>query len=281
LSDDEFDENQSQEAHQKARAEQTLIFETLQPTADQIRIWELIESRPEGVSVAQICDELSLSLAKVQGDLGAITNKARNAVGPDFTILNKVGGLYFPTSKAISAAETPTNTKDYHERIQKIRSVHPNAYSPWNEEDEQQLTELWNDGAAPEEISKVMGRQIGGIKSRLRRLGLLDAESSRNRPFSSPKDADGDIDESLIIVEDEISSSVPTVVEDDSSTSVSKCTDCGEIIPIGRLEAVPGATKCVNCAASEPFEKKKIQETWGTREDYKKDRRSWAPWRRK
>jgi|SaaInlStandDraft_1057018.scaffolds.fasta_scaffold227390_1 hypothetical protein len=74
------------------------------------------------------------------------------------------------------------------------------------------------------------------------------------------------------------------ILNDSPSTNSSViCSndDCDALIPVERLKAIPGTTVCVRCASSRPFTKQRVQETWGTREDYKKDRQSWAPWKNK
>jgi hypothetical protein len=52
------------------------------------------------------------------------------------------------------------------------RQEYPNAYDPWNEEDDAELTRMWRQGATVEEISAHFGRKPGGIKSRIKKLGL-------------------------------------------------------------------------------------------------------------
>ena len=55
-----------------------------------------------------------------------------------------------------------------------IRENHPNAYRPWTDEDEQLLKMLHARNQSCELMAEALGRQLGGIKSRLRRLGLID-----------------------------------------------------------------------------------------------------------
>ncbi|WP_298527876.1 hypothetical protein [uncultured Christiangramia sp.] len=56
--------------------------------------------------------------------------------------------------------------------VDKIRKSHENAYKPWTSEEETHLTELFEQGFTIKEIARKMKRQNGGIKSRLRKLGL-------------------------------------------------------------------------------------------------------------
>lgn len=56
--------------------------------------------------------------------------------------------------------------------IDDIRKSHENAYKPWTPEEESFLTELFDQGLTIKEIARKMKRQNGGIRSRLKKLGL-------------------------------------------------------------------------------------------------------------
>jgi ATP-dependent exoDNAse (exonuclease V) alpha subunit len=60
--------------------------------------------------------------------------------------------------------------------IEKARDKYPNAYKPWNKQDEKALEEMFNSGKTIAELSEEFGRGSGGIKSRLISLGLIDEE---------------------------------------------------------------------------------------------------------
>ena len=55
------------------------------------------------------------------------------------------------------------------------------------------------------------------------------------------------------------------------------CEDCGRIIPDKRIEAMPNTKLCVGCASNDPSGQKARteKETWGSRDDWKRDRSSW------
>ena len=56
------------------------------------------------------------------------------------------------------------------------------------------------------------------------------------------------------------------------------CVECGDEIAKGRLELIPNTKFCVSCAENkdpQSRQNRKINETWGTREDWKRDRSSW------
>lgn len=50
----------------------------------------------------------------------------------------------------------------------------PNAYQPWTEHEELQLKNHFGAGRKIDEIAELLGRQPGGIRSRLKKLGLAD-----------------------------------------------------------------------------------------------------------
>ncbi|MDE1924734.1 MAG: AAA family ATPase [Patescibacteria group bacterium] len=59
-------------------------------------------------------------------------------------------------------------------RLAQIREAHPNAYRPWDEAQDKQLTTLFQNGIPQKEISKTLGRQSGSIRARLIKLGLIE-----------------------------------------------------------------------------------------------------------
>ncbi|MCX6803778.1 MAG: hypothetical protein NTY48_04385 [Candidatus Diapherotrites archaeon] len=63
--------------------------------------------------------------------------------------------------------------KNYYEKIAELKEESPNAYNPWTKEEEQQLTNLFNEGKKVKEIALILQRQQGGIKSRLKKIGLI------------------------------------------------------------------------------------------------------------
>lgn len=155
-----------------------------------------------------------------------------------------------------------------HELLkQKVRERYPNAWQKWSRAEERDLNSKFLAQKSFAEIANEMGRQPSAIVGRLKKLGLIDESFEYTDAESgSVKNEQGQL-----------------VIDPDlpPDPSAKLCDECGDIIPEARLKAMRSAQKCVSCASNEPFEKQRIQETWGTREDYKEDRRSWAPWRRK
>ncbi|HZT34406.1 MAG TPA: hypothetical protein VFA15_00690, partial [Nitrososphaera sp.] len=59
-------------------------------------------------------------------------------------------------------------------RLDKLREKHPNAYRPWDSDQDEKLKDLFESGKTPAQISKELGRQSGSIRSRLIKLGLIE-----------------------------------------------------------------------------------------------------------
>lgn len=54
-----------------------------------------------------------------------------------------------------------------------IREKHPNAYKPWTKEQDEELKELFASEKSVKNLCTITGRQSGGIRSRLKKLGLI------------------------------------------------------------------------------------------------------------
>ena len=80
--------------------------------------------------------------------------------------ITKKGIEYVSENKLVSESSYPR-------RLEDLRSCYSQAYKPWTAEEEKQLTELFGKSKSVSEISKLTGRQSGGIRSRLRKLGLI------------------------------------------------------------------------------------------------------------
>lgn len=54
------------------------------------------------------------------------------------------------------------------------RAEHPNAYKPWQQEDDDKLELLFCEGKSVKELSDVFGRKRGAITSRIKKLELKE-----------------------------------------------------------------------------------------------------------
>ncbi len=75
------------------------------------------------------------------------------------------------TQKADLGAELPSQPK---RTLEKIREEHSNAYKKWTEEEEKEIILQFKNGKTVKNISALTGRQVGGIRSRLIKLGLIE-----------------------------------------------------------------------------------------------------------
>jgi hypothetical protein len=94
------------------------------------------------------------SLERVKQELTRLTQRAVEDVEEDI----------------LTFGERKTKPTDDSQIVQ-IQVKHPRAYTKWTEEDEKLLKRKYSDGASIRELSKLLQRQPGAIRSRLRKLG--------------------------------------------------------------------------------------------------------------
>ena len=63
---------------------------------------------------------------------------------------------------------------DYQERLDEIKKQYPNAYEPWQQEEDNFLKKLHYKNKSINEIAQILKRQSGAIRARLKKLGLLN-----------------------------------------------------------------------------------------------------------
>jgi hypothetical protein len=61
---------------------------------------------------------------------------------------------------------------NYQQRLEEIKDS-PNAYESWTDTEETQLKSLYMQKQPIDEIARVLARQPGAIRSRLKKLGLI------------------------------------------------------------------------------------------------------------
>lgn len=77
-------------------------------------------------------------------------------------------------NKSRLGAELPSGASEGRDRLEQIRTKHQNAYRKWTEEEEKEVVSHFKSGKSIRNISVLSGRQIGGIRSRLVKLGLIE-----------------------------------------------------------------------------------------------------------
>ena len=79
--------------------------------------------------------------------------------------------------KYLKAYKQLTGTPTYS--VYACRQEFPNAYNPWSEEDDWELTRMWCEGASVKELATHFQRKPGGIKSRIKKLELEKTYGAR------------------------------------------------------------------------------------------------------
>ena len=74
---------------------------------------------------------------------------------------------------------TPLAKKTFD--IEELRKKSPNAYRPWNKEDDQSLTTKFKAGEKAAALSREFGRKSGAIRARLIKLGLVEGNVGQKR----------------------------------------------------------------------------------------------------
>jgi hypothetical protein len=82
-----------------------------------------------------------------------------------------------PTAASAAPAVIPQKAYD----VAAIRREHNQAYAPWSARDDEYQRSRFLEGATIDDLVSEFGRQPGGIRSRLRKLGL-DVEGRAARP---------------------------------------------------------------------------------------------------
>ena len=72
--------------------------------------------------------------------------------------------------------------------LEKIREKHPAAYKKWTADEEASLVSGFQSGKSVEALAEMLGRRVGGIQSRLKKLGLIKWDSVAQTYRSSKPD---------------------------------------------------------------------------------------------
>ena len=92
-----------------------------------------------------------------------------------FKKINGVGDIKFKKYGSIFLEKiifhcNTNNIKPKSYSVAQIQTKHPAAYQKWTKEEEQKLISEYNNGKSIKELSEILGRQPGGIKSRLKKI---------------------------------------------------------------------------------------------------------------
>jgi transketolase len=64
---------------------------------------------------------------------------------------------------------TTKNSTSWQEKLDHMRAEYPNAYKPWKRIEDETLLNQWASGKKIKELSKLLGRHEGSIRSRLKK----------------------------------------------------------------------------------------------------------------
>ena len=79
--------------------------------------------------------------------------------------------------KYLKAYKQLTGTPTYS--VYACQQEYPNAYAPWSEEDDWELTRMWCEGASVKDLANHFQRKPGGIRSRIKKLELEKTYGTR------------------------------------------------------------------------------------------------------
>lgn len=88
-----------------------------------------------------------------------------------FEVIQENISEQLPLKNERTQSQQNLNQKSYS--IQEIRQTHPRAYAPWTPHEDEQLRQCYQQGATIRELAQEFQRKPGGIRSRLKKLGLL------------------------------------------------------------------------------------------------------------
>jgi DNA helicase IV len=72
--------------------------------------------------------------------------------------------------------------------MEKTIEEHPSAYSPWTPKEEKRLKDFFDQGVSINNISKILNRNVGGIRARLKKLGGVKLDNEKTSFNKSLKD---------------------------------------------------------------------------------------------
>ena len=108
------------------------------------------------------------------GNIFGIGEHKRDSFGEEFI---EVIREYAPNKEDLPFPEIASATKSLS-YMEKQKQLHANAYARWDDDEDKLLLSYYNQGLSTREIAKLMNRNIGGISSRIKKLGLERAEIS-------------------------------------------------------------------------------------------------------
>ncbi len=83
------------------------------------------------------------------------------------------GGNFNKTKKVKKGSASSISEMSQEKPYAKIREIYPNAYKSWSKEQDVELKKLFEVDQSIKNLCTITGRQPGGVRSRLKKLGLI------------------------------------------------------------------------------------------------------------
>ena len=112
------------------------------------------------------------------GNTFGIGEHKRDSFGAEFI---EVIREYVPYKEALSSLKTSNEAEQTAKALsymEQQKQLHANAYARWNDDEDKLLQSYYDRGLSTREIAKLMNRNIGGISSRIKKLGFERTEIS-------------------------------------------------------------------------------------------------------
>jgi len=106
-------------------------------------------------------------------DLALKFNAFILSAGGEFPKENKIRHSNILENVGMSESKSSVVSRVYS--VEDIRENYPNAYRPWEEDEDKNLTDYHLAGRPKKEIAQLLGRKKGAIRSRLAKLGLIES----------------------------------------------------------------------------------------------------------
>jgi DNA-directed RNA polymerase specialized sigma24 family protein len=84
----------------------------------------------------------------------------------------KIEDKQAPTMPRLIVEKASSNVAEKSYSVEEVRTKHKDAYKPWTEELDEELTEMYEEGINIGSLAKHFGRTRGAIRSRIKKLEL-------------------------------------------------------------------------------------------------------------
>ncbi len=141
----------------------------------EVKIKELIEKVGiKKLNIPKLSEEVNLLYVAV--------TRTKNLLNIPAELLPKSSVnaiISIPDMEEEEDEDEPVPSKKYF--FEEVRKTTANAYMPWTNEEDEELTRLYCEGSSVKEIAKQLHRGTGAIESRIKKLELKDIYTPENK----------------------------------------------------------------------------------------------------